>query len=97
VSGENFVVPDEPVQVIHDPAKGRDSPRRLRVIPPVSLKFVDDVELFPPGAARDAVVEVTAARDNVQRHTAAGGSAGLAGDTAQRSLFPSASQAGARG
>ena len=56
VSGERFVVPDQPVQI--------GTGLALRVIPPVSLKFVDDVELFAPGAARDAVVEVTAARDN---------------------------------
>ena len=30
----------------------------------MSLRFVDDVELFPPGTARQTVVEVTAARDN---------------------------------
>ncbi len=37
----------------------------LRVIPPVSLKFLDDVELFPSGAARSAIVEITAARSNL--------------------------------
>jgi LmbE family N-acetylglucosaminyl deacetylase len=57
VSGERFVVPDQPVQV--------GTGLALRVIPPVSLKFVDDVELFPPGAPRDAVVEITTARENV--------------------------------
>jgi len=65
VNGEPFVVPDEPVQVMRDPVKG-ESRLSLRVIPPVSLKFVDDVELFPPGGARAAAVEVTAARDNVK-------------------------------
>jgi LmbE family N-acetylglucosaminyl deacetylase len=58
VDGEEFSVPDEPVQ--------GESHLPLRVIPPVSLKFVDDVELFPPGAAHPAVVEVTAARDNAK-------------------------------
>jgi len=65
VDGEEFTIPDEPVQVIHDPAKG-EIRHALWVIPPVSLKFVDNVELFPPGAPRAAVVEVTAARDNVK-------------------------------
>jgi len=65
VDGEEFTIPDEPVQVIHDPAKG-EIRHALWVIPPVSLKFVDDVELFPPGAARAAVVEIKAARDNVK-------------------------------
>ena len=46
VMGERFSVPDS---------------LALRVIPPVSLKFVDDLELFPPGAARTAIVGVTAA------------------------------------
>jgi len=63
VGGETFAVPVEPVQVIRDAAKG-ESRLALRVIPPVSLQFVDDAELFPPGKARDAVVEVTAARSN---------------------------------
>ena len=57
VGGEQFLVPDDPVQANNGLA--------LRVIPPVSLKFVDDVELFSPGAARAATVEVTAARSNV--------------------------------
>ncbi len=65
VNGEQFVVPDQPVQIIHDPAKG-EIRHVLWVIPPVSLKYVDDVELFPPGGARAAVVEVAAARDNVK-------------------------------
>jgi LmbE family N-acetylglucosaminyl deacetylase len=65
VNGEQFTIPDEPVQVIHDPAKG-EIRRALWVIPPVSLKFVDNVELFPPGAPRAAVVEVTAARDDIK-------------------------------
>jgi LmbE family N-acetylglucosaminyl deacetylase len=63
VAGERFVVPDEPMRVYGDPVKG-EIRRRLRVIPPVSLSFVDNLELFPPGAARPAEVEVTAARDH---------------------------------
>jgi LmbE family N-acetylglucosaminyl deacetylase len=63
VEGESFVVPDEPLQVYGDPVKG-EIRRKLQVIPPVSLSFTDDLELFPPGTARPAVVEVTAARAN---------------------------------
>ncbi|MGD0410105.1 MAG: PIG-L family deacetylase [Verrucomicrobiota bacterium] len=50
VMGERFTVPDS---------------LALRVIPPVSLKFVDDVELFLPGAAQTAVVGVTAAPSDI--------------------------------
>ena len=53
VGGEKFIVPDEPVQATNGLA--------MRVIPPVSLQFVDDMGLFPPGAQRAAVVEVTSA------------------------------------
>jgi LmbE family N-acetylglucosaminyl deacetylase len=41
VGGQTVVVPDEPVAV--------GTNRRLDVIPPVSLKFVSDVQLFAPG------------------------------------------------
>jgi len=61
VGGQTLVIPDEPVQVASDPAKG-EIRRRLDVIPPVSLSFSSDVELFAPGAARPAVVEVAASR-----------------------------------
>jgi LmbE family N-acetylglucosaminyl deacetylase len=64
VGGERLLVPDEPMQRVFDSEKGQTS-QPLRVIPPVSLKFLDDVELFTPGAARAAVVEVAAVRSNV--------------------------------
>jgi LmbE family N-acetylglucosaminyl deacetylase len=51
VDGEIFSVPNEPVD--------REDHLPLRVTPPVSLKFLNEVELFPPGASRDVVVEVT--------------------------------------
>jgi len=62
VGGETISIQTQPVAVTHDPVKG-NATRALWVIPPVSLKFVDDVELFPPGAERKATVELTAARD----------------------------------
>jgi LmbE family N-acetylglucosaminyl deacetylase len=58
IGGESISIQTETVMV------RSNSTRALWVIPPVSLRFVDDVELFPPGTARQTVVEVTAARDN---------------------------------
>jgi LmbE family N-acetylglucosaminyl deacetylase len=51
VMGERFSIP------------GSSSPF-LVVIPPVSLNFLDNVTLFPPGKARKATVEITAVREN---------------------------------
>jgi LmbE family N-acetylglucosaminyl deacetylase len=61
VGGQTLVVPDEPVQVMADAAKG-EVRRRLDVIPPVSLSFSTEVALFSPGASRPVEVEVTAFR-----------------------------------
>jgi LmbE family N-acetylglucosaminyl deacetylase len=61
VGGQTLVIPDEPVRLIHNAAKG-DIRRRLDVIPPVSLKPEYDIRLFAPGAARPVEVEVTAYR-----------------------------------
>ena len=61
VGGQTLAVPDEPVQVIAVPEQG-EIRRRLEVIPPVSLQFASDVELFAPGVARPVVIEVVAYR-----------------------------------
>jgi LmbE family N-acetylglucosaminyl deacetylase len=61
VGGQTLVVADEPVQVTNDPAQG-ETRRRLDVIPPVSISFSNNVELFAPGATQPVVVEITAAR-----------------------------------
>ena len=61
VGGQTLIVPDEPVQITTN-ADGGEVRRRLEAIPPVSLQFATDVELFAPGAARPVVVEATAAR-----------------------------------
>ena len=63
VGGQTLVVATEPVQVIPaaPPAQQR---RKLVVIPPVSLGFPYEVELFTPGASKPTIVEVTAARAN---------------------------------
>jgi NADH:ubiquinone oxidoreductase subunit F (NADH-binding) len=50
VGGRTLVIPDEPVQVTIDSAKG-ESRRRLDVIPPVSVRFMSEVRLFAPGVA----------------------------------------------
>jgi LmbE family N-acetylglucosaminyl deacetylase len=61
VGGQTLVVPDEPVQVVSDPLRG-EIRRQLEAVPPVTLGFVDDLELFAPGSTRTATVEVVAAR-----------------------------------
>jgi len=64
VGGQTLVISGEPVQAAADPANATMR-RRLDVIPPVSLRFVSDVQLFAPGAARPVTVELTAARAGV--------------------------------
>ncbi|MDQ5980071.1 MAG: hypothetical protein QG602_3046 [Verrucomicrobiota bacterium] len=61
VEGNQLVLPDEPVQIVVDAPEAQQR-RRLAVIPPVSLGFAHDLELFAPGATKDVTVEVTAAR-----------------------------------
>jgi LmbE family N-acetylglucosaminyl deacetylase len=63
VGGQTLVVPDGPVQVTTNSAKGQIR-RRLDVIPPVSLGFGSEVALFSPGASHLVEVEVTAYRAN---------------------------------
>jgi len=61
VDGQMLVIPDEPVQVAPDAAKGKTR-RRLEVIAPVSISFAHNVELFAPGAERRVEVDITAFR-----------------------------------
>lgn len=61
ISGQTLVVADEPVQVSNDRVKG-EIRRRLDIIPPVSLAFAQDLELFAPGRTREVTMDVTAAR-----------------------------------
>jgi hypothetical protein len=61
VGGQTLVVPDEPVAVAND-STGNQIRRRLDVIPPVSLKFVSDVQLFAPGSRRAVTILLTAYR-----------------------------------
>jgi LmbE family N-acetylglucosaminyl deacetylase len=61
VGNQTFLIPDEPVQIKTN-AAGNEIRQKLDVIPPVSLKFATDVELFSPGASNVVEVAVTAAR-----------------------------------
>ncbi len=61
VGGQTLVVPDEPVQLMAAQTEAQ-ARRRLDVIPPVSLGFDSEVELFVPGKSRPVEVEVTACR-----------------------------------
>ena len=63
VGGETIVIADQPMNVAKDSA-GKETRRRLDVIPPVSLHFNSDVALFAPGSAHSVEVEITAARAN---------------------------------
>ena len=62
--GQTLVVADEPVQVAAD-AGGKESRRRLDVIPPVSLGVGFGVALFSPATSRPVEVEVTAYRPDL--------------------------------
>jgi len=61
IGGQTLVLADEPVQIIPgvSPAQQR---RSLTVIPPVSIGFAHELELFTPGATKEIALEVTAAR-----------------------------------
>jgi hypothetical protein len=61
VAGQPLWISDEPVQVMTNSA-GAEIRRKLDVIPPVSLQFTSDVELFSPGGLHPVEVEMVAAR-----------------------------------
>ena len=64
VSGQRIVVSDAPVQVTRDPARG-EIRRDLVVIPPVSLRFVDQLALFAPSSSRSISIEISATRPDL--------------------------------
>jgi len=64
IEGQVLVVQDEPLEASADPAKP-EMRRRLEVIPPVSLRFVSEVELFAPGASHPVNVEINGLRPDV--------------------------------
>ena len=61
VGGQTLVVPDEPVQLMAAQTEAQ-ARRRLDAIPPVSLGFDSEVELFVAGKSRPVEVEITAYR-----------------------------------
>ena len=61
VAGQSLWISDEPVQVLTNSVKG-EIRRKLDVIPPVSLQFASDVELFSPGKSHSVEVEIVAAQ-----------------------------------
>jgi len=61
VGGQTLTIADEPVQVTNDPKRG-ELRRRLDVIPPVSLRFASEVQLFAPGTTGSVQVEASASR-----------------------------------
>jgi LmbE family N-acetylglucosaminyl deacetylase len=61
VGGQTLVVADEPVQIVAGKTETR---RRLEVIPPVTLSFPSNVELFAPGAAKPLKIDVAALRSD---------------------------------
>jgi LmbE family N-acetylglucosaminyl deacetylase len=61
VGGQSLVVATVPVQIVSG-APAAQQRRALAVIPPVSLGFPYEVQLFAPGATKPTIVEVTAAR-----------------------------------
>jgi LmbE family N-acetylglucosaminyl deacetylase len=63
VGGETVVIADQPMNVAKD-SNGKETRRRLDVIPPVSLRFSSEVGIFAPGSSHPVEVEVTAARAN---------------------------------
>ncbi len=64
IDGQTLVVSDAVVQVIDDPIRG-EIRRLLQVVPPVTLSFPEDLELFAPGTTRTVTVEVVASRGSV--------------------------------
>lgn len=64
VEDQTLVIADEPVQVITDPVRG-ELRRPLEVIPPVSLRWAEEIEFVAPGTTKTVAVVVTAARPNL--------------------------------
>jgi LmbE family N-acetylglucosaminyl deacetylase len=60
VGGQILTIADE-ARAVGDPARP-ELRRRLAIIPPIALRFLDRVRLFTPGATRPVTVELTAAR-----------------------------------
>lgn len=64
IDGQTLIVNDAVVEVIDDPIRG-ELRRPLQVVPPVTLSFPQELELFAPGSTRTVAVEVAASRGQV--------------------------------
>ena len=64
IAGETIAVPDAPVQVVRDPARG-EIRHALNIVSPIALRFVDELALLAPGATQSIDVELTATRSSV--------------------------------
>jgi|AGTN01.2.fsa_nt_gi Uncharacterized proteins, LmbE homologs len=65
VDGQTLIVQDEPVSISTDSA-GNETKRRLNVIPPVSLSFINETLIMTPGTSRSAEVELKSSRANAE-------------------------------
>jgi len=65
IDGQTLIVADRAVQVIDDPIRG-EIRRPVQVIPPVTLGFGQDLELFRPGETRNVTVTVTGSRESTE-------------------------------
>jgi LmbE family N-acetylglucosaminyl deacetylase len=61
VGGQTLIVADEPVQIVAGKIESRC---RLEVIPPVTLSFPSNVELFSPGGTKTLKIDVAALRSD---------------------------------
>jgi hypothetical protein len=63
IEGQKLVVADEPVFM--EKNAGKERPRGVDVIPPVTLRFESEVSLFQPGAKKRVSIEAVGARAGV--------------------------------
>ena len=61
IAGQTLVIADEPREILTN-SPTTETRRKLDVIPPASLQFTSEVELFSPGKARSVAIEITANR-----------------------------------
>jgi hypothetical protein len=64
VGGQMLIISDQPVQITEAEEKAQ-ARRPLDVIPPVSLSFASEVQLFAPGSAHPVTVQLTAYRASI--------------------------------
>ncbi|MBP8257468.1 MAG: PIG-L family deacetylase, partial [Opitutaceae bacterium] len=67
INGKTVTASDSVVEVIDDPLRG-EIRRQVQIVPPVTLYFPQDLELFSPGEARTVWVEVESTRAAAAGH-----------------------------